>query len=235
MGEMTWLCADYHFPALYSIRAPLSSMSSARALPAPSPSTVRLALVRTGIELFGIDAIREVFFPVIRAMSVAIRPPERVAISTQRLRAYKVTKSKDKETNQFVETIVYREYVHAQGVMSIYVDIPTDHRSAFVELFQAIGYWGQAHSLTQCVAVTKRAPEFTECLTPLRSLSDMHRLQSLVISLASEFRSPDLQWHEILPIVSEQPNDPLMIELYVWPMVVIEQRGRNRLLLRRSI
>jgi hypothetical protein len=32
----------------------MSSVASARALPAPGPATVRLALIRTGIEVFGI-------------------------------------------------------------------------------------------------------------------------------------------------------------------------------------
>jgi hypothetical protein len=72
-----WLAADYHFPSTYSCRIPMSSMSSARVAPAPGPATVRLALIRRGIELFGIEGVRDELFPTIRALSVRVRPPER--------------------------------------------------------------------------------------------------------------------------------------------------------------
>ncbi len=91
-----WLAADYHFPSTYSCRIPMSSMSSAPVMPAPGPATVRLALIRTGIECFGLDAVREELFPVLRSAPVRVRPPERVAISQQVLRGYKWSEDKAK-------------------------------------------------------------------------------------------------------------------------------------------
>src|SRR5260221_14674265 len=49
-----WLAAAYHFPATYSCRVPMSSMNSALAMPAPGPATVRLPLIRKGVELVGV-------------------------------------------------------------------------------------------------------------------------------------------------------------------------------------
>jgi hypothetical protein len=46
-----WLAADYHLPATYSCRLPMSSATSAPTSPGPGPATVRLALIRTSIEL----------------------------------------------------------------------------------------------------------------------------------------------------------------------------------------
>src|SRR5262249_20927109 len=88
-SQTIWLAADYHFPGTYSCRVPMSSMNSIRAMPAPGPATIRLALVRTGIELFGEKRTRHDLFPIIRSAEIAIRPPERVAISTQKIHAYK--------------------------------------------------------------------------------------------------------------------------------------------------
>jgi hypothetical protein len=235
MSHLIWLAADYHFPTLYSIRAPLSSMSSARTLPAPGPSTVRLALVRVGIELFGEDVTRNMLFPILRAMPIAIRPPERVAISTQLLRVYKATENKKRGEYQYGESIGYREYAHAQGTMTVYIEVPENQGHTLVELLQAVGYWGQAHSFTHCVSISTAAPLATECLRPLRTLSSVCRVQHLTVSLVSEFRSPDLKWDEIAPNVSVQPPDPLTIELHVWPLTVIEQHQGDRLLLRCSI
>jgi hypothetical protein len=75
LAHLTWLAAEYHLPSLYSCRVPMSSMNSALALPAPGPATVRLALIRTGIEVFGLEYVRDELFPQIRAMGIRIHPP----------------------------------------------------------------------------------------------------------------------------------------------------------------
>src|SRR2546423_2086870 len=90
LAHHTWLAAEYHLPSLYSCKVPMSSMNSALVLPAPGPATVRLALIRTSIELFGLECVRDELFPQIRAMGTRIRPPEWVAMTAQVLHAYKV-------------------------------------------------------------------------------------------------------------------------------------------------
>jgi hypothetical protein len=196
---------------------------------------VRLALVRVGIELFGKDVTRNTLFPILRAMPIAIRPPERVAISTQLLRAYKATENKKRGDYQYGESIGYREYAHAQGTMTVYIQVPENQGHTLVELLQEVGFWGQAHSFTQCISIITAAPLAAECLTPLRELCNVVRLNHLTMSLVSDFRSPELEWDEITPHVSGQQRNPLTIELHVWPMFVSEQHGGNRLLLRCPI
>src|SRR5712692_5726403 len=109
-SSLTWLAADYHLPAAYSCRVPMSSITSALALPAPGPATVRLALIRVGIEVFGIEYVQSVLFPHICAMPIHIRPPERVAFTSHVLRAYKV-EEKTQETN---EAPISREVAHPE-------------------------------------------------------------------------------------------------------------------------
>src|SRR5713226_5802206 len=116
-GQRTWLAAAYHFPSTYSCRLPMSSMASALVSPAPGPATVRLALIRVGIEVFGIEYVQSVLFPHICAMPIHIRPPERVAFTSHVLRAYKV-EEKTQETN---EAPISREVAHAEGLMTIYL------------------------------------------------------------------------------------------------------------------
>jgi type IV secretory pathway protease TraF len=89
-----WVAADYHFPSTYSCRILMSSMSSAPVMPAPGPATVRLALIKAGIECFGLDAVRDEFFPILRSAPVLVRPPRRVAISQHLLRGYKWNEEK---------------------------------------------------------------------------------------------------------------------------------------------
>lgn len=123
---LCWLAAEYHLPATYSCRLPLSSPNSALVSPAPGPATVRLALLRVGLELFGSDVVRDSLFPWIRAASVLIRPPERVALSGQVLRAYKV--DEDKGHVSINESVIYREVAHAEGTMTVYLELPLEGR-----------------------------------------------------------------------------------------------------------
>ena len=130
-ADAIWLAADYHFPSTYSIRVPMTSMSSAPGTASTRSSNVRLALIRIGIELFGIDFTRDELFPVIRSADVRIKPPERVAISTQLLRAYKARASELDGNTPLDESPVYRESCHAIGLMTVYLKIPAEAEDSF--------------------------------------------------------------------------------------------------------
>src|SRR6266487_6013068 len=84
-----WLAADYHLPATYSCRLPFSSATSAQTSPGPGPASVRLALIRTGVELSGREHVRDTLFPLVRTVPVFIRPPASVALSPHFLHGYK--------------------------------------------------------------------------------------------------------------------------------------------------
>jgi hypothetical protein len=122
----------------------MSSANSALISPAPGPATVHLALIRASIELFGRDVVRDSLFPWIRVARVLIRPPERVAISGQMLRAYKA--GEDKGRVAIGESVIYREMAHAEGAMTVYLEIPLEERDTWEILLRNIGYWGQACS-----------------------------------------------------------------------------------------
>jgi hypothetical protein len=229
-APLTWLRADYHLPALYSCRVPLTSNTSARALPAPGPATVRLALIRTGIEVFGLSSVESILFPLIRALPLHIRPPERVALSPQLLRAYKV----EKNTQAISEAPISREMAHAEDSLSIYLQVPITMQDDFRQLLQMIGYWGQASSLAWCTCIEKSLPPLEECATPLHLLKSPIPLRPFFSSILSEFRDTALSWNEIMPLVGNASPNPLRMDIYVWPMVQVLQHGGGMLLQRQS-
>src|SRR5258708_17217821 len=102
----------------------MSSTTYAPTLPTPGPATVRLALLRCSLELFGKAMTREVIFPTLRDMVVRIRPPESVAMSPQRLRAFKWVKEKHTKQPRIQESLMLREMAHAHGILTIYLHIP---------------------------------------------------------------------------------------------------------------
>ena len=122
---------------------------------------MRLALIRTGLEIFGRDVVRDSLFPWIRAAPVLIRPPEHVALSEQVLRAYKA--DVDKGRVSFGDSVVYRQMAHAQGTMTVYLELPRQERETWETLLRSVGYWGQANSFATCLEVSERAPLKNEC------------------------------------------------------------------------
>jgi hypothetical protein len=101
---------------------------------------------------------------------VLIRPPERVALSEQVLRAYKA--DVDKGRVSFGDSVVYRQMAHAQGTMTVYLELPRQERETWETLLRSVGYWGQASSFATCLEVSERVPQRHECAQPLHALSD---------------------------------------------------------------
>jgi hypothetical protein len=233
---LCWLAAEYHLPATCSCRLPFSSSNSALVSPAPGPATVRLALIRTGLEIFGRDVVRDSLFPWIRAAPVLIRPPERVALSEQVLRAYKA--DVDKGRVSFGESVVYRQMAHAQGTMTVYLELPRQERETWETLLRSVGYWGQASSFATCLEVSERVPLRYECAQPLQALSDQSPIRPFFSCVLTEFRDSHVTWQEVVPFdgpYSRTAHNPLKLEVYAWPLQVVRQDGQNTLLMRAPL
>jgi hypothetical protein len=229
-SPLTWLAADYHLPATYSCRVPMSSLTSALALPAPGPATVRLALIRTGIEVFGLPYVEQVLFPHIRAMPLHIRPPERVAISPQVLRAYKV----EDTTETLIEAPVSREMAHAQGPVTIYLEVPLSLRESLSQVLSMIGYWGQASGLAWCQSIKVQAPRPEQCAKPLRLFPEQVPARPFFSCILSEFRDPEVAWEEVMPVINTRYKNPLRMDVYIWPLALSAQQGSGKLYVRTS-
>lgn len=232
-SELMWLAAHYHFPTTYSCRVPLSSMSSALATPGPGPATVRLALIRAGCEVFGTTFVREVLFPIIGAAQIHVRPPERVAMTQQSMHGYKPRRPEGGKPLQLVPSLLQREVAQAQGVLTVYVQIPTVVANEFRELLLAIGYWGQTDSLAMCLAVEEATPDLNECMLPLRLLEGKSPLRGFFTCVLTEFRGNGLAWEEVTATAQAGQGEPLLMDLYIWPMVLVERLSENKWLMRQ--
>jgi hypothetical protein len=189
---------------------------------------VRLALIRTGIEVFGIEYVQSVLFPHICAMPIHIRPPERVALSPQVLHAYKV----EEKTQEINETPISREMAHAEGPITVYLQVPVSLQESFRQVLRMIGYWGQASGLSWCTDIQEQYPLPEECVMPLRLLSGSLPIRPFFSSMLSEFRDTKVPWKEVIPVVGERHLNPLRLDVYVWPLILTAQHGSGRLFVR---
>jgi hypothetical protein len=229
-----WIAADYHIPLTYSIRMAMTTGASASALPAPGPATVRLALSRVAIELYGLDQTRDILFPIFRSMEVRIKPPEEVAVSDQGLRLYKLTGGNKSKPFRITESFGSREYCHTEHTLTIYVKIPELYESVFRNLFSAIGYWGQASSLAFCTGVSRRVPRPGQCIEPFATFSTK-RLKGYVTFPVTEFRDANVTWSEIQPATANGPVAAIVLRMYIWPLTLIEQRSTHKIYRHRSL
>ncbi len=232
LAQLIWLGAEYHLPSLYSCRVPMSSMNSALAVPGPGPATVRLALIRTGIEVFGLEYVRDELFPQIRAMGIRIRPPEWVALTPQVLHAYKVDEQAG--GTQISTAPISREFAHASGPLTVYIEVPVKDVHHWTKMLGAIGYWGQASSFIYCTRVFQGMPNPKESITPLRNWNSREPLEPFFSSILSEFRADTLSWDDVVPVLSARKAEMLKLDIYVWPMVTVEQHGEGKLLKRKA-
>lgn len=230
-AQRVWIAADYHIPSTYSCRIPMSSANSVPVMPAPGPATVRLALIRTGIEMFGQDEVRDELFPVLRSAPVRIRPPERVAISQQMIRGYKWSEDRQKrQASQ--ESVIVREMAHAVGPMTVFLQVPADAEQRMRRALQAIGYWGQSSSLASCLGVTNTPPVPGECAIPLEQFDDTFPLRPYFSCLVTEFRSDQLSWDDIVPGDDMLKTPALRLDICIWPMMTDYRHGAEKVLVR---
>lgn len=225
-----WLTADYAFASVFSYRMPLSSITAAQALPTPGPATVRLALLRTGFELFGEEMTRQVLFPTIRAMAVRIQPPEQVAFSWQTIRGYKATSKRDAVILN--EAPTEREMAHTAGTVRIAVNVPPHQEELFRAALAGVGFWGQASGLAWCTQVVQEVPDPARCIVPLRQVQRTRQVGTLFTGLATEFRDDTVRWEEVIPESIGKQSQAIKPEVYVWPLCIREQ-CRSGVLLER--
>jgi hypothetical protein len=224
--DQIWLAAHYHFPTTYSCRVPLSSASSTLASPGPRPGTVRLALIRAGCEVFGRHIVQEELFLSIRVAQIRIRPPARVAFSQQVMSGYKARHGVY-TAKSLAPSLQFRQVAQAQGALTVYIRVPETSVEYFRELLVAIGYWGQTDSLTMCLAVEEAVPDQRECAIPLRLVHGDTPLGTYFICVLADFRSQTIFWDEVVEGMHANEEDPLMREVYLWPMSLVESHAEN--------
>jgi hypothetical protein len=227
--EELWLAATYHFPSTYSLRIPMSSATHTRIMPAPGPGTVRLALIRTSIELFGLQMTHDQIFPWVRTAKIRIRPPQHIGISSHTLQAHKWDIDRQKKRPVIQESLMLREMAQTNDGMTIYISRAKGQEDQCRTLLQAVGYWGQTSSFAQCTTISQTAPVKGEYAVPVSSLDTQHPLASYFLCFASEFRDEQCSWKEVVEEIRGQ-EEMLQLDVYAWPLIIAHQQKAGKVL-----
>lgn len=221
----TWLAASYEMASIFTCRMPMSSPHSGLALPTPGPSTVRMAIIRSGIELYGAAFVKETLFDVIVSAPILIQPPRKIAISSHITHAYK-----SEPLGLLSKTVAYRGFAHAEGPMTIYMNVPKKLEEAFTKIFLGIGYWGKSNSITSCVETKCASPKPGYIAMPLSETTSGQNLRDHFTSLVTEFGNNKVGWFDVVPNAYQVRRSPIKLELYIWPLVYTDRRTSGSLL-----
>jgi hypothetical protein len=132
-----------------------------------------------------------------------------------------------------------REMAHAQGPLTISLQVPVAEETRFRALLQAVGYWGQTDSFASCLGIRSAAPIEGESVIRLQSIPPEGRLQPFFSGVATEFRYPWPSWEEVTALPpgqkSRKVQPALVLDLYIWPLVWQRQHDGNKLFQRWSL
>lgn len=152
-----WLIAEYQPVTLFSFRSGLATSSGAKTLFLPTPFAIRTALLDAAIRTFGLAAGR-LAFDWIKALSIAVRPPERVVVTN--LFAKVLKPSRKEEANEpMARSIAFREYAQLDGPVALAFNVPEDRASELKALLAQINYFGKRGSFFQLLDIPRESLE----------------------------------------------------------------------------
>ncbi len=144
---MCWLVAVYRPVSLFSLKHGEATSTGGKSLLIPTPFAVRTALVDAAIRVLGVEE-GPVAFEHIRALHLALRPPDRAAVSG--LFAKILKPERDPARGRPVQsTITFREYVYFQGDLGLAFGGPEGALDFIEPLLPHVTYLGKRGSFFQ--------------------------------------------------------------------------------------
>lgn len=159
---MLWIRGTYSFASTFSYRLPYFSSSYALSAPAPSPSTIKLAIVASVINRTGNIETGKTLFEKIRTSEVLMELPEKISIFKAFLKRLK----KKRQEQAFESTFGIREYVIYNGPLKIYLNVPDDSSEAIIEALRNVQFLGTSDSICMCTNTAKVAKPPAKCARP---------------------------------------------------------------------
>ncbi len=161
---MTWIGARYRFASTFSYRLPNFSSSYALSAPAPSPSTIKLAIIATAIRSSGDVEEGRRLFEKIRTAEVTVELPHRIAAFKGFIKRLKAKR----QERGFESTFGIREYIVYSDPLGIYIDVAEDVTEKVSRVLRRIQYLGTSDSLCTCLESGIADPPTERCIKPFK-------------------------------------------------------------------
>lgn len=230
---MAWLIAEYQGVALFSLKHGEATSTGGKSLLIPTPFAIRTALLDAAIRVQGISIVEKAFL-AIQSLRLAVRPPDRVAISGLFTRILKPERVERGETRDryFQKTIAFREYVQWSGPLSIAMSADEVDLEFAHSLLPHITYLGKRGSFVQLQGPATWAESLPDGFIPLEghpapvNLPASRPPQSFSLGIVQRLHDwgESLTW-DGLNIYSEQKPDRRSFDIILPYRVVCAGRG----------
>jgi len=235
---MVWVSARYLFASAFSYRIPYFSSSYALSAPAPSPSTIKLAIIATAINRTGNVEKGNLLFEQLKVANTATELPEKIALFKAFMKRLK-QKRKGKEgkittpwgtlTESFESTFGIREYILYNGPITIYIETPEENAEEVRMTLKNIQYFGTSDSLCTCLESKFAEPNMLNCAKPVK---EQAKPTTGTVFLLSDF-TEKTTFNSVNPF-SEQKlkKGEIALKPYIFP-IQVEKKDKNCTIYRR--
>lgn len=216
---MVWIGARYRFASTFSYRIPYFSSSYALSAPAPSPSTIKLAMVASTINRTGdLEKGRKLFERIVNS-NTEIEVPNKIAV----FKAFMKRLKKKRQGQGFERTFGIREYILYDGELGIHLDLPPDDIEEVSKALQRIQYFGTSDSICSCLENTKTEPVQERVI---KLCIQKQALEEGVVFLLSDF-AEKTTFEDVNPFSGKKmKKENIALKPYLFPIQVV-QRDKN--------
>jgi CRISPR-associated protein Cas5 subtype I-A len=216
---MVWIKATYEFGSLFSYRIPDFSSQYALSSILPGPSTIKLAIVSTAIEVTGNVEYGKEIFEIVKNISIKIKLPKKIAITNVLIKRLK----KKKEKHGLETTFGIRGYVHYPENFSIYIDAPQKKVNEFERILKNIRRFGTSDSLVWCKSVNREEPP-NDAIFAVESLKKENK--NILIIPVKDI-NPKVSFDDI-NVYKKKKNRKHILLKKIYPIPIFKQiQGKN--------
>jgi CRISPR-associated Cas5-like protein len=217
---MPWVGAKYKFASTFSYRIPYFSSSYALSAPAPSPSTIKLALVASTINRTGNIEKGKALFEKIRTSHVTVELPDKMAL----FKAFMKRLKKKRRGEGFERTFGIREYVLFDGDLGVYLDTQKDAIEEVSHAFKNVQHFGTSDSICLCIENSLTEPSPKRCIMHIEQKEALH--ENGIVFLLSDLTATT-SFEDINPLSGKKmKKGAIVLKPYLFP-IKVAKKDRN--------
>ena len=152
---MQWLIARFQPTSLFSLKHGDATSTGGKTLLIPTPFAIRTALLDVAIRVDGVQTGPKAF-DLIRAMTLAVQPPNRAAVPNIFVKVQKPERHPERTQRAMAPTIAFREYVHLAGELGLAFGGPDDSLAATARWLPHVTYFGKRGSFFQLLELPEQ-------------------------------------------------------------------------------
>lgn len=198
---MPWLIAHYLPVGLFSLKDSQATSTGGKSLLVPTPFAVRMALLDAALRVEG-RAHAQAIFDAIRPLDLALRPPERAAVSGLLVKVLKPERADSAKAKQrfFLKTIAFREYVHWQGPLALAFGGEHGTLAQVRAWLPHITYLGKRGGFVQLLAPPQQVEALPQDFVPLKDTGlGQREVATFTLGLLQRLDEwgPSLTWERV--------------------------------------